>query len=1006
MNNHWDGNFIDARCVSTPRRKLSLSVSLMAGVAVAVLAAPAAYAAPADQQVEELVVTGTNIRGVAPVGQAITQLDRSVIETTAATTVQQLLSTAAPQLSNFGSAGVSGSGTTVGSFEPRIRGLGGISSASTLVLVDGHRIAPGGGGVVGDPNVVPSGAVERIEILADGASATYGSDAVAGVINVITRKNYNGYEVNGQYSFSDDWHGYTGNLVYGHSWDTGSVIATYGYTSNDNMPMSALARATGNQSNSGPGATGLGGTNFRNYQCSPATAVPAAGQPGAGLVFPYPYAAGTGLVNNTTLTGLCTSIGETDTMSQAEAHRIYLSLRQNLGDRVKLSASLQYSKSLQISRASRGGVNNVTVYGPGSTPPSGAGQINPFFQGPAGVNRETISFNFDEMFGPGRESRAVQENFLASAGVDVDLGHEWLLSLSAMAALPKNTTQNNGGVCTPCAIMGLNGTAVASGVATTNLIAGPLGTVITETRLPLTTANALDVWNTGAANRTSALVRQNLLDAQTFSYDQRPVSDFTIKFDGPLISVPAGKIRAAVGAEYYSAGLTEKDTSTSAVAGTSQVATFSSQNYKSRHTKSVFAQLNIPLIGGDMAVPFVQELTFDVSARYDHYNDLVGVNSTKNPRFGLSWVIGGGLQARASYGTSFTAPRHGQNQPQANTFSDFFGSGNGTITLPAGYPNMASIGCNPTQQCTLTAGGPIQGINIGRGGSVNLKPMTGRTWSFGADYRAPQGSFADGFRISVTNWGATYRDLITVVNSVSQAAVTPGLEFLLLLDPSPAVIAAYTNGLRQTSPLPASIRFIVDGSNQNLFHFRGKGVDIDTSYTFDTGLGAFSVGANVAYKYDWKKQTGRGDVLVVTNIANAANGVNPVKLTARGNIGWRNGPIRADFYVNHTGSFYYQDPSPIFLTYPCPKGANPPAGDLGCEKIASHTTFDVHLAYDFNGGGFFLDGLQIYGDVRNILDKGPPWTNGANGFETSVASSTRWADPRGRVISAGVRKRW
>src|SRR6267154_3238804 len=81
--------------------------------------------------------------------------------------------------------------TAQGNFTPAIHNLGAVSSYSTLVLIDGHRFAYGGATtVLPDAGVLPPDAIERIEVLADAASSGYGSDAVAGVINLVTRKNF------------------------------------------------------------------------------------------------------------------------------------------------------------------------------------------------------------------------------------------------------------------------------------------------------------------------------------------------------------------------------------------------------------------------------------------------------------------------------------------------------------------------------------------------------------------------------------------------------------------------------------------------------------------------------------------------------------------------------------------------------------------------------------------------------------------------------------------------
>lgn len=150
----------------------------------------------APSMLDEVVVTGSNIRGVAPVGASLIVLGREAIDQTGAATVSQVLATL-PQNhgggNNEGTVGVpGGSNSNVGfGSSPNLRGLG---SSSTLVLMNGRRMAPAAFGQFVDVSQIPLGAVERIEVLPDGASATYGSDAVGGVVNFVMKRRYDGAE--------------------------------------------------------------------------------------------------------------------------------------------------------------------------------------------------------------------------------------------------------------------------------------------------------------------------------------------------------------------------------------------------------------------------------------------------------------------------------------------------------------------------------------------------------------------------------------------------------------------------------------------------------------------------------------------------------------------------------------------------------------------------------------------------------------------------------------------
>jgi len=165
---------------------------------------PPQDAAQASDSLDAIVVTGTSIRGVAPVGSNLVTVDRTQIDETSAQTVQQILRTV-PSVTGSGATPQGGNpGNSF--YAPTIHGIGSSSSNATLVLVDGHRISPGSQQQqLTDPNMIPPIALERVEVLAEGASSTYGSDAVAGVINFITRKDFEGFLTTAQTGWGADY---------------------------------------------------------------------------------------------------------------------------------------------------------------------------------------------------------------------------------------------------------------------------------------------------------------------------------------------------------------------------------------------------------------------------------------------------------------------------------------------------------------------------------------------------------------------------------------------------------------------------------------------------------------------------------------------------------------------------------------------------------------------------------------------------------------------------------
>jgi iron complex outermembrane receptor protein len=197
----------------------------------------AAQSAPASQNnpvsLEEVVVTGTNIPGVQPISPLVV-IDRAEIQRSGYATTSDVIRSV-PQ--NFGggvnpgmngTGGESGSNVSDGS-SVNLRGLG---SESTLTLVDGHRLASDSylGGIV-DISAIPVAAIERIEIVTDGASAIYGSDAVGGVANFILRRDYDGAQTSARVGTATQGGAteYEANQLIGKSWGSGGGLLNYEY---------------------------------------------------------------------------------------------------------------------------------------------------------------------------------------------------------------------------------------------------------------------------------------------------------------------------------------------------------------------------------------------------------------------------------------------------------------------------------------------------------------------------------------------------------------------------------------------------------------------------------------------------------------------------------------------------------------------------------------------------------------------------------------------------------
>ena len=197
-------------------------------------------------QLETVLVTGSNIRGAANRTAPITIYTKDDIERSGYTTTQQFIRSI-PQ--NFGgdANGVSedgqlGAGTARATNAEaataiNLRGLG---AGSTLVLINGRRVAPSANAAAVDVSLIPLGAVERVEVLSDGASAIYGSEAVAGVVNFILRSDYEGAETSlsiGRGTEHGPWERIVSQML-GRSWESGNVLLSLQHQSRDALSAS------------------------------------------------------------------------------------------------------------------------------------------------------------------------------------------------------------------------------------------------------------------------------------------------------------------------------------------------------------------------------------------------------------------------------------------------------------------------------------------------------------------------------------------------------------------------------------------------------------------------------------------------------------------------------------------------------------------------------------------------------------------------------------------------
>jgi iron complex outermembrane receptor protein len=953
------------------RYKLSGSTAALA-VITSLSSSAQAQAVPASAPPEEIVVTGTSIRGVAPVGSNLITVTQTDIQATGAQNVQDLLTTV-PALLGMGSAGQGQSGGAA--YQPVIHQLGSSASNSTLVLIDGHRFPTGGTNhSEPDPGLLPFNMLERVDVLPDGASSIYGSDAIAGVVNFITRKKFDGVLVNGQSDFVDGKTDWEAGILTGTSWSNGSAMFAYTYT-HDGMLMQGTRPYTL------PNHIAQGGTNFGSFNCDPATIQPN----GAGNIYLSPTSA-TNLAN-AAANSPCSTANYSALIPQTVRNNVMLKIEQDFGDRWTVNSEFVYGTRRDQLAASRGTLT-ATAFDTGT-------QANPFYINPPGVTatKQTVRWDADALFGPGAFSVNGADTFYGDANVEYKLGTNFVVDFLALVGQDTSSSGTVGTINASAAELALNGTTNSNG-STTTPVAG-LNAIITQ--LPLTTANALDVWDPASSNQTSAAVKSALLNNGNTLSTVTGNDQFRLSTNGTLLTLPAGPLKVAFGAELFRWQSTEF-TAQPLGSGPATTGTYSKSYDFNRTVRSLYGEFDIPLVDEGMNIPLVQSLEVDVSGRYDHYSDF---GDTANPKIGVNWHVVDGLKARASISTSFVAPpldllgdANGIHASQS-----FFSTTNNVNVPVALFPAVTTTGiagCTATSvTCNISS---LQGIQA-NSGDHNMKAILGRGWSVGFDYTP---DYIPGLTGSFTYWEAGFEGGVTgpqigfVVNNAS-------LAHLLTFYSGPggattAQIAAKTQGLPQSGALPTVVSYILQTINSNYLNLREEGIDVSANYTYDTPTwGTFNVGDVMTLLTEANQSYGTpgvGETYGILNTSGANTAFPTIALQMRGSLGWAFNDFSANFFVNYTGAYRNWNSTAV----------NPVTVDAlgypngGGDHVSANVTFDLHLAYNFQDG--VLGDDQVSLNVRNLTDQNPPFFNVAAGYDTNVANVL------GRVISVGLQSKF
>jgi iron complex outermembrane receptor protein len=1034
----------------------------------------AAEAIEEDQRPDDIVVTGTLIRGTTPAGSTLITTTAKQAEEQGAANGNEILAQI-PQAANFfqGLPAIGGFGltnSTIGTVsvaslpvaQITLRNLPGANTGGspTLILIDGHRVVPVGTSAVAGQAVdslsISSATLLRVEVMPDGGSAIYGSDAVAGTINYITKDSFDGVELRARGGIAGSYKQWDGSVTAGTKWSSGSLYGSVGYSYHDPLfgrdreyirsvdgnPLSPLYRKPLGLNCVAPNIQITSVVNGINST----RLYPLLGGPG-GAIQPFTTNGGTngngvgtnGL--NATSNGIaggnrCDST--TDWVSYYPKSR---TINANFGLKQELTDTLTFG--LKGSWSDR----RTTAYAPltlttSSTTP--VGPTNPNYRkvcnapvvppavqpaGPicgvtegffAGDDTRThiISTDFSSVLGPYSNSYNYVTTWQVTPSLAWNFAKDWqlrgLLSYGESKA-----------------------TGIQGGVDTNELNPRITSGLINPYNLPAGGPGAFD----GLVTYQAFIGRFHLLDARVVA-------------DGPLpfFELPGGPIRAAIGAEYMKTDLILSQTG--AVRSRTpdnflldQQNPIPGQPQKYTQTvKSVFGELQIPLVGEGTNIPLISALDISASARYDKYNDF---GSTFNPMFGATWAVVPWFKIRGNWGTSFAAP---------NNLTQL------AVAPGAQLNNVRTNATNPLAYFNNTQqGGVRQQISPGvfgvlaiqpiltSGTAKDLGPQTSENWSIGFDAQPP---FIPGlsfgasyFKLKISNTigspglglfetnpeliycagdlnGRSPNAATACLTPFSTAELTargftvaadplnrasPGLSSLASLTGTgtagsgsaiswPTILANYCEPSVYTSgagggaacaPNTYTVLQVMDNRARNLGFVYASGIDFNVNYVTDVSWGSIDARVSGAISL-----TGETQASVSAPRINYLESGQTSAFRMTSSLGTNWGGLRAQITWQH--SHGYDIPPNGTVGAPTTQGVPgtatvPGTNPYGQTRVGSYDTFDLFFRYRFDHLGernAFFRGLEATLNINNVFDTSPP--DFGNGFANGLTLGRFW----------------
>lgn len=972
------------------RRIPGTEAVLLSGLGL--ICATSASAQTADQAptlpLQEVVVTGTLIP-TSPDAAAVpvTTLDASQLQQTGVTTnTLDMLRKAIPAFAGRSNAGASNAQNhnqfTAGGSQIQLRNM------PTLVLVDGERVAIDAvAGLNGskdfvDVSQIPAAALQRVDVLTDGASSLYGSDAIGGVVNFILRQDYHGFSFGGHYGrASGDYSERSYHATGGGDVGPVNITATASYSKTS--PLWQYQRSFASpKTGVTPGGALPGVVGGATYALAPGLTTPNVPTGAAATAASYAQLAAAGVYDPTTATALSNGF---------DYSRYAMLLQQQENDAFVANIT---TKSFFDGRVKAFGDVMISRDKVASTAWAASGQ--PFSAGsltvPAGAPYDPLTTNATGVtFADSALPKGVfdtTEAYRVTAGLKGKLGAGWIWQSTVDYSESKLTEDDTNLLYKPNLAPAVAGGYDSSG----NALAGGAysqvypGYSINNAKVLQPALNPFAVSGFTSTELANLYGTEQLHgDSKLYSWDAHAV--------GSLFSLPAGKVSLAAGLNWrreQTSGHADPngrvtDPATGLTTGNDQnwIGGVSTDPFThGRDDSAVYAETRVPITSGRMNLPALQQFELVAAARFEHYSD---AGSATVPKFGFRWEpFDSQLVFRGTYTKSFVAP------PLYQAYGPF-DTRPVTGNIPAGVLGEPTLGA--------------YSFNGEDGNNPSLQPATSVSRSIGFTFRPKLVNglevTADFSSIDLYGFagGIGFNNIFNSVNRLGSAS-----PFFNNLGQGNFVNFGGTDAFATPGALAAYLK--ANPANvQNLYvedRFTNLAVLQERSWTVGvlyllpwTDYGTWTVSSNGAVFDSFKFSDGLGDA-PIQYAGNASN------------LGVFAGTLpKYRFYSTIDWAFRGVDIT-VANTYVSSVQDMGPDGTLGGGKlspiaVSSYSAWDLRAAYDFHlgHGAESNTKLTLSVGVNNVGNKMPPLAPRAFSNQFTNADIGTYS-PIGRLVYGDV----